>query len=158
MHRRPILSIATLLLLLAAHPAGAQARFRASLTATVITSGAERSKAATLAGAPRDERGPAASAALGCREIILRWTELAGAKRYSVYVSPRSAGPWSELPASNVCGSVRWQGATGLVDTEPTAGAPSVVRRLYYKVFALGGAAAEAPPLDVTDPVAVELP
>jgi len=127
--------------------AAAQSSFRASLTATVmIASPGERGK---TTGGAKD--------ALVCREVILRWAALAKAKRYVIYASARSTGPWAELPASNVCGAVKRTSPTGLVDLEPTAGAPAVVHRLYYKVIALAGESPGAATLDVTDPVSVEL-
>jgi hypothetical protein len=122
--------------------------FRSSLTATVIIpSGTGQSK--TRTGTP---------AALGCRDVILRWAELPGSKRYDVYVSARVDGPWSQLPPANVCGEVRRPSVNGIIDVEPTSGAPSVVHHLYYKVIALAGTAAGSSALDVTDPVSVELP
>jgi hypothetical protein len=137
----------------AAKDLGLQPRFRSSLTATV--------NLPTERGSGESERDgtvvPAsAPAGLRCSRVTLRWRELAGARRYVVYVSVRGDGPWAPLPARNVCGDTRPAGATGLVDVEPAAGAPAVARRLYYKVFALAGA--DAPPLDVTDPVVVEFP
>src|SRR3954466_2084561 len=70
--------------------AGEQARFRSSLTATVIIpSSAERGK----------------SDRLGCREVMLHWAAHPASRRYAIYVSVRVDGPWSELPATNVCGA-----------------------------------------------------
>ena len=120
-----------------------QDRFRSSLTATVIIP----------AGSFRGKTDP-----LGCLQVALRWVELRASRRYRVYVAARSDGPWSELPARNVCGEVRWTGATGLTDVEPTTGAATVVHRLYYKVIAFAGTDAGAATLDVTDPVSVPLP
>ena len=131
----------------------AQSTFKSSLTATVIIqSGSESRKNFQSPGAM------AGSDQLGCRQVTLRWMELAGARRYVVYVSSRTDGPWSALPSANVCGRVQWRGATLITDVEPTSGAPSVVHRLYYKVFALAADAPDAATLAVTDPVVVELP
>jgi hypothetical protein len=129
-----------------------QSRFRSSLTATVmIPSAGERGKATVgFAGS--------GAQALGCRVVSLRWTELSGAKRYAVYASARSSGPWAELPATNICGAIKWSGATAVADIEPTLGAAAVVHRLYYKVVAFAGGEPASQTLDVTDPVAVELP
>lgn len=131
-----------------------QIPFRASLTAAVIISsgpgGGKHAARTVAATSPSD--------ALGCREIALRWAAEARAERYDVYVSPRVDGPWTALPAANVCGAVRWTAATGLVDVEPTGGAASVVHRLYYKVFAVRRSGADATPIAVTDVVGVELP
>lgn len=141
-----------LLLTLGTAAGRAQSPFKASLTATVIIQSA---------GGPRkDEQASEgrAAPALGCRAVTLRWNELAGARRYVVYVSSRTDGPWSALPPSNVCGHAMWRGATLVTDVEPSAGAPSVSRRLYYKVFALASSAPDAPTLAVTDAVMVELP
>jgi hypothetical protein len=145
----PRLLLATLALL-----ALDQVPFRASLTAAVIIStgrdGGKHAARAVSASASGD--------ALGCREIALRWAVEARAERYDVYVSPRADGPWTVLPAANVCGAVRRTAATALVDVEPTGGAASVVHRLYYKVFALRRTPAGATPIAVTDVVGVELP
>ena len=126
--------------------AGHEAPFRTSLTATVIIG--------PTAGGGKHDR----TAALGCRDVLLRWAELEGARRFVVQASARADGPWAELPATNVCGAVRRPSPTQLVDVEPTRGAPAVLHRLYYKVVALGATAPGAAPLDVTEPVLVELP
>ena len=132
---------------------GIQPRFRSSLTATVNLP-TERGTGETSRDA-RAWRGEATDR-LRCHRVTLRWGERVGARRYAVYVAVRGDGPWSPLPRANVCGDTRADGATGVVDVEPAGGAPAVARRLYYKVFAF--ARVDAPPLDVTDPVVVELP
>lgn len=143
-----------ILLVVSAPDGRAQAPFRSSLTATVTIPPADRSRKPPFqAGVAADDK-----ARLGCREVSLHWAERTGTARYAVYVSPRSTGPWMILPENNVCARVRWTGRTGLLDTEPTSGAPAVVHRLYYKVFALAGPQGDDTPLDVTDAVAVELP
>ena len=149
---RAIALAAAAVLLTAA--SGGQPRFRSSLTATVNLP-TERETGESS----RDDRGPSsasdASARFRCHRVTLRWGERSGARHYAVYVSVRGDGPWAPLPPRNVCGATIPAGSTGLVDVEPAGGAPTVARRLYYKVFALAGADA---PLDVTDPVVVELP
>jgi hypothetical protein len=144
-HARTAAALAAALLV------SAQPGFRSSLTATVnLPPEQATGETARLAEPAR------APAGLRCRRVTLRWRERPGARRDAVYVSVRGDGPWTPLPAANVCGDVRPDGPTGVVDVEPAGGAPAVARRLYYKVFAL--ADADAPPLDVTHPVPVELP
>jgi hypothetical protein len=116
--------------------ARARSDFRTSLTATVTGD-------STPGNSP-----------LRCRQVMLRWGEHPGATRYEVHVSLAAAGPWNRLPASNVCGSVRTARGTELTDAEPTAGASTVVRRLYYRVMAFDRRQA----IGATDPIPVQLP
>ena len=150
LRRLPIRTLLLALLTLSPGIGGAQAPFKSSLTATVIIQ--------PPVGARKDAPRGGMTDLLACRRITLRWGELTAAKRYAVYVASRADGPWTALPAANLCGKVEWTGATLVRDTEPTAGGASVVRRLYYKVFALAGDTLGAPTLAVTDVVMVELP
>jgi len=131
-----------------------QPGFRSSLTATVNLPPAR--DAGETAG--HIAEAVSAPGGLRCRRVTLRWRERPGAQRYAVYVSVRGDGPWAPLPATNVCGDIRRDGPTGVVDVEPAGGAPTVARRLYYKVLALARADGAGPPLDITDPVMVDLP
>jgi hypothetical protein len=107
------------------------------------------STAAPVRGRPPDP--------LGCRTVLLRWERRVGAVRYEVFVAGADGERWMRLPRSNVCGASRPAGATSLVDIEPTSGAPTVGRRLRYRVVAIGGPGA-GHPIDSTAVLPLRLP
>lgn len=121
----------------------AQESFRTSLTVTI----------SRLA----PEGKASAPDSLGCRQLSLHWRELSGARRYVVYVSTTGGEPWVALPPSNVCGSSERSGPTTVTAVEPTAGASTVKRKIYYRVAALSGSGASERTVDTTDVVSVEL-
>lgn len=121
----------------------AQASFRTSLTVTISRL------------APQGK--PAAPDSLACRQLSLHWRELDGAKRYVVYVSTTGDEPWVALPPRNACGPSESSGPTSVSSSEPTAGASSGTRKIYYRVAALSGSGASERTLDTTDVVSVEL-
>ncbi len=130
-----------------------QSSFRSSLTATLmIPPGDSRGKSVQY-----DSGRSGGNPALRCKAVTLQWSALPGATRFVVHVSGRSTGPWTVLPETNVCGRVRWNAPTTVMDIEPTTGAPAVSHHLYYKVVALGPAPASRV-IDVTEPVDVEFP
>lgn len=137
---------------LRAQPAEARRlAFRSSLTATVVLA---------PAGAPAaGDADP-----LGCRRVRLRWSAHPRADRYAVYVGPAADGPWTPLPASNVCGAARPMGPTAVEDVEPTRGAATVTRRLFYRVAAYRTPSPDGAPagarvvVELSDALPVELP
>ena len=121
----------------------AQASFRTSLTVTI----------SHLA----PEGKPAAPDSLACRQLSLHWRELEGARRYVVYVSATGGEPWVALPPRNACGPSESSGPTSVSSSEPTAGASSATRKIYYRVVAVAGGGANERTLDTTEVVSVEL-